>query len=189
MSADDNMTVEQFLEHSKKYEAQGRYFHLIEGQIFEVPMFSRLQSHIVTQLFARLNYHVDTHLGGAVYDLKQAYILPDDTILRPTLSYVAFDRVQKNADHHIDGIPDLAIYLVDERVATDHITQKTQLCLDHGAQMVWVIFADESCAELYTHTDSNLQVEELGFGDMLTAPDILPDFELPLYTIFPLKQM
>ncbi|GEM_PF-2618279 len=189
MTRSDQITLAQYHQHRQSYESQGRYVDLIDGQLIEISLFSRLQSHIITQLFARLNYHVDTHLGGAVFDLKQGYVLDNQTVLHPTLSYVSQDRMSQQASEMFDGTANIAIYVVDERDTTVSIQSRVHLHLNHAAEMVWVIFADESCAELYTLDKGELQVDELGLGDTLVAPNILPEFELPLFTIFPAKRM
>jgi len=183
---DDKVTVEAYSQQYQASAPNGLYVDLIDGHLLELGLFSRLQSHIITQLYARLNYHIDTHMGGAIFGMQRGYTLNDYTLIHPTISYVAPDSDLTDED---TGAPNLVVHVVDSCDATDDIQARVQLWLTHGAEMVWIVFADESCAELYSMSDGDMVVDELGFGDTLTAPDILPEFELPLFTIFPAKRL
>lgn len=188
MADETRYTSESFLAMVADRDDVTRY-ELLNAELIESPLFSYTQAYVLTQLYARLSYHGDTNDLGYTFDSQQGYVLGDTTVLYSTLSFVANDRIDGRVSSPMQGAPSIVIEIVSSADALDFVKTKLEVYFKHGAEMVWIIFADEARAEIHTLDDNELQVEALGFGDTLTAPDLLPDFEQPLYTLFPAKRI
>ncbi len=185
----EQYTLDEYNEQLPKLTKHGAVVELMNGYLKPVPLYTKYQSKILTQLYARLSYHGDVHDLGYTFDARTGYTINSNTVLHPTLSFLSRNQQQGELDDRIIGAPTIAIEVILNDYVLEQLEHKIRLYLEQGTAMVWVIFAEDAGAELYTLQNDVVQVEELGIGDTLTAPDILPDFELPLYMIFPSRRI
>jgi len=98
----------------------------------------------------------------------------------PDVSFVAKERVPKDKHRFLAMAPDLAVEIVSEDDSYNKIMAKVKAYLQQGTQVVWVIFA--STQEVLVCTAAGKHYVDI--DEVLTAPDVLPDFALPVKEIF-----
>ena len=98
----------------------------------------------------------------------------------PDVSFVAKERVPKDKPRFLAMAPDLAVEIVSEDDSYKKIMAKVKAYLQQGTKVVWVIFA--STQEVLVCTAADKYYVDL--DEVLTAPEVLPDFALPVREIF-----
>ncbi|MDZ7363788.1 MAG: Uma2 family endonuclease [candidate division KSB1 bacterium] len=98
----------------------------------------------------------------------------------PDICFIAKERIPKNKRRFPDMAPDLAVEIVSEDDSHNKIMAKVKAYLQQGTKVVWVIFA--STREVLVCTTAGKHY--VGIDEVLTAPDVLPDFALPVREIF-----
>lgn len=79
-----------------------------------------------------------------------------------------------------ERVLEVAVEIVSSESAV-FIEHKRNLYLEHGAKLVLIVYPEERKLRA-CRPDGNDLVYSL--GDTFTAPDLLPDFSLPLGTLF-----
>ncbi len=96
----------------------------------------------------------------------------------PDVAFVAKERAPKDKHRFLAMAPDLAVEIVSEDDSYNKIMAKVKAYLQQGAKIVWVIFA--STREVLVCTAEGKHYVD----EVLTAPEVLPDFALPVQDIF-----
>ncbi len=84
-------------------------------------------------------------------------------------------------DGWVTGAPDLAVEVISPSQTAPEMQRKIRQFLDDGATAVWVIDPEDKSAAIYTRDG---RFTSLGVGGILTCPEVLPGFELPLSSLF-----
>lgn len=96
----------------------------------------------------------------------------------PDVCFISEERVPKDQWRFPAMSPDLAVEIISDDDSHKKIMANVKLYLQHSAKMVWVIFA-------YTHEVLVCTAKDKHYvRDLLTAPEVLPEFELPVRKIF-----
>jgi Uma2 family endonuclease len=135
---------------------------------------------IQTNLIRLLGKYLDNHPIGDIVS-ETNFRLWDDRPNEsriPDVCFVAKDRVPKNMRRFPAMSPELAVEIVSEDDSYKKISEKVKAYLQQGAKMVWVIFA--STREVLVCTARGKHYVD----NVLTAPEVLPDFNLPVKEIF-----
>jgi len=102
----------------------------------------------------------------------------DDHARIPDVSFIVKERLPKDWLHYPAMAPDLAVEILSPTDSFEATMEKVDEYLRQGTQIVWVVITSTRevlvCMKERKHT----------VNDMLTAPDLLPGFELPVQTIF-----
>jgi Uma2 family endonuclease len=98
----------------------------------------------------------------------------------PDVCFIAKERIPKDKRRFPALAPDLAVEIVSEDDSYKKIMAKVKAYLQQGTKVVWVIFA--STEEVLVCTAEGKHY--VGIDEVLTAPDVLPDFALPVKEIF-----
>jgi len=98
----------------------------------------------------------------------------------PDICFISKERVPKDKRRFPAMAPDLAVEIVSEDDSYKKIMAKAKAYLQQGAKVVWVIFA--STQEVLVCTAAGKHYVDL--DEILTAPEVLPDFALPVREIF-----
>ena len=104
---------------------------------------------------------------------------------RPDVAFVTYGRWA--ADRPVprtdpwEVVPDLAVEVVSRSNTADNVLNKIGEYFESGTRAVWVVYPVASQVYVY---DSPLTVRVLARTDELDGGDILPDFRLPLTTLF-----
>jgi len=98
----------------------------------------------------------------------------------PDVCFIVKERIPKDKRRFPAMAPDLAVEIVSEDDGYNKIMAKVKAYLQQGAKVVWVVFA--STQEVLVCTAAGKRYVDI--DEVLTAPDVLPDFALPVKEIF-----
>lgn len=96
----------------------------------------------------------------------------------PDVSFILNDRLPKDLFRYPPMAPDLAVEILSPGDNFEDVMDKVDEYLLQGAKLVWVVICRRREVLVCT-TQSQYIVK-----DQLTAPELLPDFELPVQDIF-----
>lgn len=168
------MTLEEF---ERLSSDDGVLYELDQGELvsmtFPMPKHALVQQALLLELGNFLKQHpVGRVLSGT------GYLLSSDppTLRGPDLGFVRAGRVI-DPEARIQGAPDLAVEIVSPSDTASGLLRKVQQYLAAGAHAVWVVYPDNGQVHVF---ESGGQTRVLGRQDVLTEPDLLPGFSLPI---------
>jgi len=172
------MTLEEF---ERLPSDAGVVYELDEGELvsmtFPMPKHARVQRALLVELDAFLKR---SPLGEVL--LETGYLLSSDppTLRGPDLGVVRAGRTI-DPEARIEGAPDLAVEIVSPSDTASGLLRKVQQYLASGAHTVWVVYPDNGQVHVF---ESGGQTRVLRREDVLTEPDLLPGFSLPVAALF-----
>ena len=106
----------------------------------------------------------------------------DDTVVQPDLVVVC--DAKKLGKEGCRGAPDLVIEILSPSNSAIEMHRKLQVYWDAGVREYWVIDPEEKVVEVYSFEEDQCKSHILKIEDTLQST-VLPDFAIPLKTIFP----
>ena len=182
------MAIQQQLQTIEDYEQfiithPDASYELINGTIVEkvvTQKHAQIVSNINGELYIyfKKNRDIKGHFG------PEARFTPKDDNYNsrlPDISVHLTDEpiVEEGAVH---GMPTLAVEVKSPSQTVQEMRDKAQFYLSNGCRMVWLIFPENRLVEIYEpDTDIQLITDE---DAIVSAGDVLPDFEISLSDIF-----
>jgi len=96
----------------------------------------------------------------------------------PDVAFVKKERMPEDLEHFPAIAPDLAIEILSPEDNFYDVIDKVDAYLQQGSQMVWLVIS--KTREVLVCTKE----KKYSVNDILTAPELLPGFELPLEKVF-----
>jgi Uma2 family endonuclease len=169
-----DVTVDELERTSLEYPAE-----LYNGKVvFYFPDFEHglLQGRIGADLDHYLEKNFLGHaMIGTTYRL---WPNRSDQARRPDISFIRNDRLPKDLWRFPIGAPDWAVEIISPEDKFMHIMAKVDAYLEQGTQIVWVVISDTREVLVCTAAGKH------SVKDVLTAPELLPGFELQVSKIF-----
>jgi Uma2 family endonuclease len=104
---------------------------------------------------------------------------------RPDVAFVSANRWPLDREIPTTGdwaiVPDLAVEVISPNDIFKDVLTKLQEYFQYGVQLVWAVVPEAQQVYVY---DSPTQVRILTVRDTLTGSMILPEFHLPLVSLF-----
>jgi Uma2 family endonuclease len=140
------------------------------------PLHAAIQLAVGGELYAYLKKNpIGTAFAEAHFKLWPER---DDHARIPDISFIVKERLPKDWLHYPAMAPDLAVEILSPTDSFEATMEKVDEYLRQGTQIVWVVITSTrevlACTTKGKHT----------VNDVLTAPNLLPGFELPVKTIF-----
>jgi Uma2 family endonuclease len=161
-------------------------YEIVDGQRVDVPPMSVYTTWLASRLHGRLWPYVEEHgLGTCV--MEMLFILDAQRNLRrrPDVAFVSADRWPLDREIPTTGgwdiVPDLAVEVISPNDIFQDVLTKLREYFQYGVQLVWAVVPEAQQVYVY---DSPSQVRILTVRDTLTGSMILPDFHLPLASLF-----
>jgi len=128
----------------------------------------------------RIGYYLDTHPIGLLSGDANFRLWPVRAreSRAPDLSFILQDRLPENLYRYLPMAPDLAIEILSPDDRFMQVMDKVDEYLLQGVKIVWVVIA--STREVLFCTSQSKYI----IRDKLTAPGLLPGFELEVKDIF-----
>ena len=158
---------------------------LDEGELITLAFPTPLHNDVAGELYVALHSYLKSNPVGHVYPADTGYILSEDpaTLRGPDVSFITLDRFQSLDLHqNIQGAPDIAVEVVSPSETAVDLHKKTRQHLKAGCQTVWIVYPDSREIEIHDRTEG---IHLLAENDTLTAPRLLPGFNLLISTLFP----
>lgn len=134
-------------------------------------------------LFSRLlaNWVYPRRLGR-VFDSAGGFILPDSNLTAPDVSFVRAARLRQSPRYFGELVPDLVVEIKSQSDRISTLKKKIINFINLGAVVGILIDPDEETVTVYRS-----QGEPVFFtnNDILTLPELLPGWELPISELWP----
>ncbi|MGL4501190.1 MAG: Uma2 family endonuclease [Planktothrix sp.] len=155
---------------------------LEQGSIIVIGPSDIVASEVSLEFASQLLNWVKPRRLGRVFDSAVGFILPNSDLKAPDVSFVSRSRLPRSVRYFATLVPDL---VVEVKSQSDHIKklrEKIKVYLDQGVQIAILIDPDTYLVEVYR---PNASVQTLGNGDILTVPELLPEWELVVEDLWP----
>ena len=188
MIAREKMTVADFEALLALPENAHKRLELLNGELCEMTPASQLPTIIGVEIVTYLRTFVREHGLGVVTGADGGFQLSPVDLLVPDAAFIAKDRLQGVRKRGFFQLaPDLAIEVVSPSDSVTAMQRKAARYLALGVREVWLIYPSERRADLCfpdPSGESDMRVKQLNIGDALESAALLPDFSLPLSTLF-----
>ena len=179
-----SMTIKdlEIVQNSLKEAGYDYRLELENGKIL-VMSFSDIMSSEIGVLFIRLlaNWVYPQHLGR-VFDSAGGFIMPDSNIKAPDVAFVRAERLKKSVRYFGNLVPDLVVEIKSQSDKIKTLEDKIKMFLSLGAIVGILIDPDKKTVAIYRPTPNPIILKD---GDILTIPELLPGWELPIVEIWP----
>lgn len=162
---------------------QKRY-ELIEGDLYMVPApgfyHQVISRNIETALW---DFVKSRRLGVVLYAPVDVLLTPED-VVQPDILFISNERRSIITEKYLSGAPDLIIEILSPSSLERDKLVKRNLYAEHGVQEYWI--ADPAAKQIEVLLLKGQAFALHGIfliDDRLTSP-LLPEFELPLESVF-----
>jgi len=140
------------------------------------PLHAAIRAAISGELYIYLGHHP----LGMVFTEAHFKIWPQrpKEARVPDVSFVINERLPEDWLHFPERAPDLAVEILSPTDSFLEVMDKVDAYLQQGAKIVWLVITSKREVLVCT-AEGKHSVREV-----LTAPDLLPDFQLPVEKIF-----
>jgi Uma2 family endonuclease len=178
MVATRPLTITEFAEEHR----EGRW-ELIDGEPVEMTPSSDESSWIAGEIFGHLWNYLRTHPIGRVFPADAGFALfaNRDTVRAPDVAFVRMERLPALSRTFVTVPPDLAVEVLSPSDRLADALSKVSMYLEAGVPLVWLIDPIRRTAMISRPDTFPVIIDEHG---ALDGADILPDFSLPLATLF-----
>jgi len=159
----------------------GEHLEILEGEL--ITLLHRNQNTVLSPrtLFCCYSLFRRTGWAGLPRGGLQAFEDPASWI-QPDVSFLKMERVRatKPDDCYI-GAPELAVEVVSPSETAEMLSGKINLLLAGGSLAVWAIYSRSREVRVFLPDGTSFK---RGVNDVLTAPELLPGWELPVAKLF-----
>jgi Uma2 family endonuclease len=169
-----DVTVDELEKLSLPFPAE-----LYNGKVvFKMPNF--LHGVIQGNVVYEINAYLRVHPIGLVGNNANYRLWPERATesRAPDVSFVLKDRLPQNLQRYLPIVPDLAVEILSPGNDFEDMMEKVDDYLAQGAKLVWVVICRRR--EVLVCTAQSKYIVK----DKLTAPELLPGFELAVKDIF-----
>ena len=134
-------------------------------------------------LFSRLlaNWVYPRRLGR-VFDSAGGFILPDSNLTAPDVSFVRAARLRQSPRYFGELVPDLVVEIKSQSDRIKTLEKKVINFINLGAVVGILIDPDEETVTVYRSQGEPVVFQN---NDILTLPELLPGWELPISELWP----
>jgi Uma2 family endonuclease len=169
-----DVTVDELEKLSLSFPAE-----LYNGKVvFKMP--NPAHGMIQNKIGHKIEIYLETHPIGVVFGNTNFRLWPERKreSRAPDVSFILNDRLPKDLFHYPPMAPDLAVEILSPDDSFEDMMEKVDEYLSQGVKLVWVVIT-RTREVLVCTKESKYTVR-----DKLTAPELLPGFELAVADIF-----
>lgn len=166
-------------------EAQLDYqLELVDGKIIIMGPSDIVSSEIGAELVSLLRNWVKPRKLGRVFESSGGFILPNSNLTAPDVSFVVADRLKQSKRYFAELIPDLVVEIKSQSDRLKPLREKILSFIELGAKVGILIDPDKRTVTIYTSTAEPVVLRD---GDMISLPEILPGWEVPVTELWPIE--
>jgi Uma2 family endonuclease len=156
---------------------------LIDGEIVVMSPSGYESDEIAAEIVAQLRNWVRPQRLGRVTASSAGFKLPnsDQDVRAPDASFVKAERLRQTTEDYARLVPDLFFEVKSKTDSLEKLRQKIQVFLSLGAQIGVLVDPRTATLEVYR---SDVAAIVLQNGDVLTAPELLPGWEMVVSEIW-----
>jgi Uma2 family endonuclease len=150
---------------------------LVNGEIIVMSPSGYESEEIATRFAIKVGGWVDDRRLGRVTGSSAGFILPNSDTRAPDVSFVRADRLRRSPRRFAELAPDL---MVEVKSPTDSLTKlrtKIDQFLAQGTQVGILLNPEARSLEIRRVEQDPIVLND---GDILTVPDLLPGWEVPV---------
>jgi Uma2 family endonuclease len=165
-------------------EAQLDYqLELVDGKIIVMGASDIVSSEIGAELVRLLLNWVKPRKLGRVFESSGGFILPNSNLTAPDVSFVAADRLKQSKRYFAELVPDLVVEIKSQSDRIKPLREKLLSFIELGAKVGILIDPDKRTVTIYTPTAEPVILRD---GDMISIPELLPGWEVPVAELWPI---
>lgn len=168
----NDVTVDELEKLSLSHNAE-----LYNGRVvYKMPNLAH--SFIQGKIIHSINSYLDAHPLGFVGGDANFRLWPERSTHSPDVCFILKERLPEDLYRYPAMAPDLAVEILDPEDGFEKVMTKVDEYLSQGVKLVWIVIPQTrevlACSAQSKHI----------VRDALTAPELLPGFELPVADIF-----
>jgi len=139
-------------------------------------------SEVTVRLTAFLFNWVTPRRLGRVCESAGGFILPDNSLKAPDVSFVKADRLPRKIRYFAELVPDLVVEVKSQSDRVSKLEAKLLQFIELGATVGLLVDPDLETVTVYRSRQENVVLDS---SDTLTLPELFPGWELPVREIWP----
>lgn len=161
----------------------GRLTELVKGVVIEMPSPTPSHGYVCSNIAGELRTYVRSRDLGRVVTNDSGVVTQrnPDTTRGPDVAYYSYDRVARGPlPAGYWPPPELAVEVRSPSERTSNVLAKVSEYLAAGVRVVWLADPDQGTVMVYSEEFN----KECDLNDELTAPELFPDFRVPVRSLF-----
>ncbi len=156
---------------------------LVDGKIIIRGPSDIVSSEIGAEFGSLLRNWVKPRKLGRVFESSGGFILPNSNLTAPDVSFVTADRLKQSKRYFAELVPDLVVEIKSQSDRLKPLREKIQSFIKSGAKVGILIDPDKRTVTIYTPTAEPVVLRD---GDMISIPELLPGWEVPVAELWPI---
>ena len=155
---------------------------ILEGELIVLPPPKSKHSLVAENIAELLRALKAKGLGRVLCEAGYKLSEAPPSWIQPDVSFLKMERVRAlEPDGYFRGAPELAVEVVSPSETAETLHRKVDLLLAAGSLAVWAVYPVTRKVQVFLPDGTSFS---RGINDVLTLPELLPDWELPVAKIF-----
>jgi Uma2 family endonuclease len=155
---------------------------LVDGKMIIMGGSDIVSSEIGAELVRLLANWVKPRKLGRVFESSGGFILPNSDLRVPDVSFVVASRLKQSKRYFAELVPDLVVEIKSQSDRIKPLREKLFSFIEHGAKVGILIDPDKCTVTIYRPTAEPVILRD---GDMISIPELLPGWEVPVAELWP----
>ncbi|MEH2000827.1 MAG: Uma2 family endonuclease [Nostoc sp.] len=172
------------LEDLEKMQQQHPDFRmeLVKGNIIVMSPSGYESDEVAAAMIAQLDNWVRPRKLGRTTASSAGFRLPNSNLRAPDASFVLAERLRRSPKSFAQLAPDLTVEVKSPSDNLEDLRVKIQEFLSLGTKVGILLNPDERIVEVYNFEQEAIILRD---GDVLTVPELLPGWEVPIADLWP----
>jgi len=162
--------LEQFQAQHPDYQME-----LVNGEIIVMSPSGYESDEVATRMGGKLFAWVDDRRLGRITGSSAGFILPNSDTRAPDVSFVRAERLRQSPRGFAELAPDLMVEVKSPSDSVNKLRAKIEQFLAVGTQVGILLNPEDRTIEIYRQGQSAIVLQD---GDILTIPDLFPDWQV-----------
>jgi len=157
---------------------------LVDGKIIVMGPSDIVSSEIGLEFGRLLLNWVKPRKLGRVFDSSGGFILPNLDLRAPDVSFVLAARLKQSKRYFAEMVPDLVVEIKSQSDRLKPLREKILSFLEFGAKVGILIDPDKCTVTIYRPAAEPVILRD---GDIISIPELLPGWEVPVAELWPIE--
>ncbi|QIR40316.1 Uma2 family endonuclease [Tolypothrix sp. PCC 7910] len=177
-----SLTVEDLEKMQQQYPDYR--MELVKGNVIVMSPSGYESDEVAAEMVSQLRNWVKPRKLGRITASSAGFRLPNSDLRAPDASFVLAERLRRSPKTFAQLAPDLIVEVKSPSDNVEDIRAKIQEFLSLGTTVGILLNPDEQVVEVY---NVGKEVIVLHNGDVLTVPELLPGWEVPVSDLWPVE--
>jgi len=157
---------------------------LVDGKIIVMGPSDIVSSEIGAEFSRLLLNWVKPRKLGRVFESSGGFILPNSDLRVPDVSFVVASRLKQSKRYFAELVPDLVVEIKSQSDRLKPLREKILSFLELGAKVGILIDPDKCTVTIYRPATEPVILRD---GDIISIPELLPGWEVPVAELWPIE--